>query len=127
LLGLAAAEGYTSVLPDAIAEFERYTSLAPYYSIGWANLGALYAQAGDYERAISAMSHAVELAPAAASLPDRLAEYQEARTSGSLDAPPITLPVSTDRDDEYLPDINHIQWLRLSILRQFLPQVRYGE
>jgi O-antigen ligase len=127
LLGLAAAEGSTSVLPDAIAEFERYTTIAPYYSIGWANLGALYAQAGDYERAVEAMGHAVERAPAAASLPERLIEYQAALTAGHLEEQTIRLPISLDRDDEYLPDINHIQWLRLSILRQFLPQVRYGE
>jgi tetratricopeptide (TPR) repeat protein len=115
------------VLPDAIAEFERYTTIAPYYSIGWANLGALYAQAGDYERAVEAMGHAVERAPAAASLPERLIEYQAALTAGHLEEQTIRLPISLDRDDEYLPDINHIQWLRLSILRQFLPQVRYGE
>ena len=127
LLGLAAAEGNTSVLPEAIIEFERYTGIAPYYSIGWANLGALYAQAGDYQRAVEAMGEAVALAPDSDSLPERLAEYQAALTSGNPDAPPITMPVSVERDHMYLPDINHIQWLRLSIERQFLPQVRYGE
>jgi hypothetical protein len=129
LLGLAAASGDTSVLPDAIAEFERYTALAPEYAIGWANLGALYAQASDYQRAAAAMRRAVELAPNSASLTERLSEYEAAMETGTLlsSAPPITLPISTDKDDEFLPNINYVQWMRLTIPRQFLPQVGYGE
>lgn len=127
LLGLAVAEGNTSLLPEAIAEFERYTSLAPTYSLGWANLGALYAQAGEYAQAVAAMGRAVELAPEAAPYADRLREYREAAASGRFDTPTIPRPISLQRDDLYLPDINFIQWLRLSIERQFLPQVRFGE
>lgn len=127
LLGLAAAEGDTTVLPDAIAEFERYTDLAPYYSLGWANLASLYAQAGQLDRAVEAMERAVALAPDAPAFTERLASYRAALTTGSLNEPPIEQPVSVDRDSEYLPDINHIQWLRLSIQRQLLPQVHYYE
>jgi hypothetical protein len=127
LLGLAAAGGDTSVLPDAIAEFERYTSLAPTYSLGWANLGALYAQAGDYEQALTAMGRAAELAPDTPAYSDRLTEYRAAAVSGRLETPSIPLPISLERDHLYLPDINFIQWLRLSIERQFLPQVGFGE
>jgi tetratricopeptide (TPR) repeat protein/multisubunit Na+/H+ antiporter MnhB subunit len=129
LLGLAAAAGDLNSLQEAIAEFERYTTLAPEYSTGWANLGALYAQVGNYERAAAAMRRAVELAPSAPTLADRLAEYQIAAETGApMEAwQPIPTPISTETDAEFLPNINYIQWLRLAIQRQFLPQVRYGE
>lgn len=127
LLGLAAAEGDTASLSPAITEFERYTQLAPEYSTGWANLGALYAQSGDYDHAVDAMSQAVALAPLAPSLAIRLAAYQTAAETGQPPVEPaIELPISTALDDEYLPNINYIQWLRLAIPRQFLPQVHYG-
>lgn len=129
LLGLAAASGDTSALPGAVAEFECYTTLAPEYATGWANLGALYAQTGDYERAAAAMRRAVELAPAAPSLADRLSEYEAATTSGQLadNTPPISTPISLEQDDPFLANINYVQWLSLTIKRQFLPQVRYEQ
>jgi tetratricopeptide (TPR) repeat protein len=128
LLGLAAASGDTSALPGAVAEFERYTALAPDYATGWANLGALYAQTGDYERATAAMRRAVELAPAAPSLADRLSEYEAATTSGQLVlTEPVPNPISLEPDDPFLANINYVQWLSLTIERQFLPQVRYEQ
>lgn len=126
LLGLAAAEGNTAVLPEAIAEYERYTQIAPEYSIGWANLGALYAQAGNFMKAVEAMGQAATRAPNAPSYADRLAEYETAAVTGQLAITPVSPPISLERDATYMPDINYIQWLRLSIERQFLPQVRYG-
>lgn len=77
LLALAAADGDDSALPEAIAAFERYTTLEPYYAIGWANLGALRWQADDQPGAIDAMGRAFALAPRGWSFGQTLGTYLE--------------------------------------------------
>ncbi len=62
VLGVAAAKG--EVAPQAaIAAYETFTQQEPSYAAAWANLGALYWQAGAQESALSAMQRAAALAP----------------------------------------------------------------
>ncbi|RMG76062.1 MAG: hypothetical protein D6711_04885 [Chloroflexi bacterium] len=63
LYGLAANQGDVSALDLGIAAYERYITLEPQDAYGWANLGALYAQAGRYTDAINAMQSAIDAAP----------------------------------------------------------------
>jgi putative inorganic carbon (HCO3(-)) transporter len=63
LYGLAAAEGETSALAPAIEAWAQWVALEPGYAFGWANLAALYAETGAFERAQAAAGQAVALAP----------------------------------------------------------------
>lgn len=75
LWGLAANDTPTEVLPQAIDAFERFTALEPDYAMGWANLGALYAQMGDNARGIAAMERAAEIAPRIWVFPANIAQF----------------------------------------------------
>lgn len=77
-------EGDSAAIASASVAFERYTALAPQYSFGWANLGALYAASEQWADASSVMCHAADLAPKVPIYWWRCGEYSEA--SGSDDA-----------------------------------------
>lgn len=68
LFGWAAAAGDAEAGREAIETFRRYTTLAPEYVTGWANLAGLYTQFAEYDQAADAMRRAVELAPQSWSL-----------------------------------------------------------
>jgi putative inorganic carbon (HCO3(-)) transporter len=62
VLGVAAAKG--EIAPQAaIAAYETFTRQEPNYAPAWANLAALYWQAGAHKSALSAMRRAADLAP----------------------------------------------------------------
>jgi len=62
VLGVAAAEG--EIAPQAaIAAYETFTRQEPNHAAAWANLAALYWQAGAQESALGAMQRAADLAP----------------------------------------------------------------
>ncbi len=81
LLGLAAERGEEGTAQAAIDQFRRYTTLEPSYSTGWANLAALYFQAGAITPAADAMRRAVELSPQSWSLVYRYGVYSETAMS----------------------------------------------
>lgn len=78
LFGFAAEQGDTDAISAGIDEFRRYTALEPSYSSGWANLAALYSEAGENELAAETMQRAVSLAPESWSLNYRYGVYAEA-------------------------------------------------
>lgn len=81
---VAVYKGDSSFLPGAIEDYKRFCAIEPYYAPAWADLGALYWQAGQRDEAIKAMQQAVAVAPLAWALPINLARYQEA--VGNLEA-----------------------------------------
>lgn len=82
LYGAAAGGGDAAALDTAVAAYERYVALEPYYATGWANLAALYWQRGDQNEALQAMETAGELAPLAWSLSYQWGLYAEAVGAG---------------------------------------------
>jgi hypothetical protein len=114
LYGLAAAAGDTTLLPAAITSFERFTQLAPYSANGWYNLAALYAQAGRYEDAAEALQQLAILSPP-------LYETLLNATADQISFDPETI---FDAEDQFMPNINSIQWLSYAIPRQWLPQTQ---
>lgn len=67
LLGSAAADDASQV-DSSIRAYEQFVALEPTYPPAWANLGALYREAGQTTQAAEAMSSAAMLAPNAAAL-----------------------------------------------------------
>ncbi|MBN1284636.1 MAG: O-antigen ligase family protein [Anaerolineae bacterium] len=63
VLGRLAAEKPDLYLDLAIAAHEEVLALRPSFDLGYANLGALLAQRGDFEAAAGALARAVELNP----------------------------------------------------------------
>jgi len=64
ILGVAAARG--EIAPHAAIEaYQGFIRQEPNYAAAWANLAALYWQAGDHGAALSAMQRATEIAPQA--------------------------------------------------------------
>ena len=61
--GVIAADGDEAALQSAINLTERGIALEPGYALHYANLGALYRQAGNYPEALANMTRAVELEP----------------------------------------------------------------
>ncbi|MBK8024141.1 MAG: O-antigen ligase family protein [Chloroflexi bacterium] len=91
----------------AAESFERYTALAPQYGIGWYNLAALRLADGDREGARLALDRALELTP---------------------DLAALAFPVLPQADPfalewEFGANIPHAQFMRMAILRLFVPQV----
>lgn len=78
LFGFAAEQGDTDAISEGIEQFRRYTALEPSYSSGWANLAALYSEAGETELAAETMQQAVSLAGESWSLNYRYGVYAEA-------------------------------------------------
>ncbi len=60
---LEADQGSADALPKAIAELEWVVAKDPSWSANWLNLGALYQQQGDLEKARGALEAAVKAAP----------------------------------------------------------------
>jgi putative inorganic carbon (HCO3(-)) transporter len=78
VLGVAAAKG--EIAPQAaIAAYETFTRQEPNYAPAWANLAALYWQAGAQESALSAMQRAADLAPESWLFHYALGTYYEQR------------------------------------------------
>jgi O-antigen ligase len=80
--GLASADD-AALTDDAIAAYERYVAFEPDYVVGWANLAALYWQAGQGAQAVEAMGEAVKRAPDAPLFAFRWGQYAE--QSGQVD------------------------------------------
>jgi len=78
LYGLSALTRPDDVQP-AIAAFEQVVALEPHYAAGWANLGAMYAENGDYGRAVTAMAAAARTAPGDWNFAYRAGVYAEAQ------------------------------------------------
>ncbi|PJF34270.1 MAG: hypothetical protein CUN49_16515, partial [Candidatus Thermofonsia Clade 1 bacterium] len=62
VLGVAAAEGEASP-QAAISAYENFVRQEPNYAAAWANLAALYWQAGERAAALNAMQRAADVAP----------------------------------------------------------------
>jgi len=81
--GRAAYDGEGDLLELAIARYEQGIALEPDYALNYADLGALYRQAGDSQGALENLSKATELSPDAALFWLNLGlEYED---QGSLD------------------------------------------
>ncbi len=114
-LSIAAMEGDETVLPRAIHAFEQFTRLAPQYASGWANLAALYAEAGQIDAAAAALRQLALLdAPVLFSWRETGVAYGEYNPDDPIAAEdPIHAAQS---------NINYIQWLHLAFPRTFAPQ-----
>lgn len=66
--------GLAGDVQSAIQSFERFTQLEPDYAFGWLNLYALYAETGDFERALGAVQNAKRVSPFDAMISYDLAE-----------------------------------------------------
>ncbi len=77
LLGVLADRDPETYLFDAITRHESSLTLAPTWDVGWHNLAALYAQAGDYTQAIDAEQRALDLNPPQPGYWFKLGEYHE--------------------------------------------------
>jgi putative inorganic carbon (hco3(-)) transporter len=76
--GMAASEGDMDAAQQAINVYEHFVVTEPYYAIVWANLGALYQQVGELDKAVSAMEQAVTLAPESWQIAINLGNYETA-------------------------------------------------
>lgn len=77
ILGTLAHDQPEKYLSMAIAAFEESVRFNRAWDIGWHNLAALYAQAGDYERAAAAQQTALALNPFGQGYWLKLGEYHE--------------------------------------------------
>lgn len=75
ILGQLAADEPEIYLTDAIRAFETSLERNAVWDVGWHNLAALYAQAGDYQHAIDAEKRAYRINPIHADYPFKLGEY----------------------------------------------------
>jgi putative inorganic carbon (HCO3(-)) transporter len=78
LWGMAALPGDADSLGRAIGAYARFTTLEPNYAVGWANLSALYQQAGQQGDAYQAIQKAARLAPLSWEIQVTLARYAQA-------------------------------------------------
>ncbi|RMG80960.1 MAG: tetratricopeptide repeat protein, partial [Chloroflexi bacterium] len=118
LYGMAAVDNpeYTD---DAIAAYEKFLQLEPNHAVSWANLAALYKQAGHDAEALTAIERALELAPQAKLFQRNLMVYQSEQ-GDIVFYEPNTLWV-----EDYPVGVNfsRFQYLREALGRQYLPQV----
>ena len=77
ILGELAADAPDVYLADAIAAFEDGLQRNAIWDAGWHNLAALYAQAGDYRRAMDAATKAYRIRPPLVDYQLKLGEYYE--------------------------------------------------
>jgi O-antigen ligase/tetratricopeptide (TPR) repeat protein len=103
LWGLAAHEGDADAQQQAIAAYEHAVTLEPYYAPYYANLGALYWNAGDTERALSIMQRAAELAPGAWQMQYNLAVAAEALGREDIARAAYAQAFVADPDMDLLP------------------------
>lgn len=126
LYGMAANEGDLEAAQRGIVAFERFVAAEPYIASEWMNLGALYWQVGDHDRALRAMDRAVSLAPQSTALADVRATYQA--NNARLALPSTASNESLlEADFIYGPSLVQFQFLQPAIPRQFLPQLHYGD
>lgn len=88
LLGRLANEEPDVYLDRAIAAHQAALQIRPDFDVGYANLGALYAQRGDMDAASEALERAAVILPTNALFWLKLGEYREAAgdVEGALDA-----------------------------------------
>ena len=78
-LAKAAYAGDRAAITESLAAYQRFLALEPDYALGWANLSALYWQAGQPQQAIQAMQeNALRLAPRSWEIAANLGAYKEA-------------------------------------------------
>ncbi len=77
ILGQLAAESPNIYLDRAIQAYETSLELTPRWDVGWHNLAALYAQAGEYKRAIDAEQEAYRMYPIPAGYQFKLGQYYQ--------------------------------------------------
>jgi tetratricopeptide (TPR) repeat protein len=108
MLGMAANEGDLDAARQAVGVYGKFVVTEPTYAIVWANLGALYWQLGDHDKAISAMQHAVTLAPESWQLAINLGNYEKA--DGDMVAADAAYhqAVETKPDIILLPELNDL-------------------
>jgi tetratricopeptide (TPR) repeat protein len=75
ILGRLAADDPSTYLAQAIAAHEESLKHNPTWALGWHNLGALYAQAGRYEDAVTAAQMAISLDPIQSGYYFKLGQY----------------------------------------------------
>ncbi len=76
-LALAGFRGDVVAARQAVAAYERFCELEPYYAPAWANLSSLYWQLGERAQAVDAMKHAAQIAPQAWNYQFNLGLYLE--------------------------------------------------
>ncbi|GAB4449711.1 MAG: hypothetical protein Kow00120_19980 [Anaerolineae bacterium] len=88
VLGRLAAGAPAAYLDRAIAAHEAVVAARPTFDVGYANLGALYAQQGDWPAAVAALERACALYPREPAYWLALGRYREAAgaRAGALDA-----------------------------------------
>ncbi len=118
LYGMAAVNS-PQYVDDAIVAYEKFLQLEPNHAVSWANLAALYKQAGRNIEALSAIERALELAPQSKLFQRNLMAYQAERDD-IVFYEPSTLWVE---DYPVGVSFSRFQYLREAIGRQYLPQV----
>lgn len=122
LYGMAATGENSEALTRAIAAYERFVELEPDYAVGWANLAALYRQAGELEHAIATQRKAVEHAPDAWQFAFTLGAYLE-ETGDDIGAwRAYRQAVLDDAQIVLLP-----AWQETALRREFVANTRLGD
>jgi O-antigen ligase/tetratricopeptide (TPR) repeat protein len=78
LYGMAAEGGDKEAAWKGVAAYEHFVALEPNYASAWANLGGLYRQLDEWEKALAAMQRAARLAPKAWQLWANVGQYAAA-------------------------------------------------
>jgi putative inorganic carbon (hco3(-)) transporter len=104
-------------LASAIEAYEVATQINPLYAPPWANLAALYWQAGRPEAAQNAIAQAVALAP----------RWQWFKRQQAIYLGQATYLTAIPPETSYTRSIILNQFLRLGRLVQFIPQVGRGQ
>ncbi len=104
LWGLAAAEGDLDAAQKGINAFRRFVALEPNYPMGWVNLAALRAQAGDVSGALEAWQAASDRALTAWSIHYQWGIYAETYGEPDLAQMAYQRAVNAAPDIVLLPD-----------------------
>jgi tetratricopeptide (TPR) repeat protein len=103
--GMAASEGDLDAAQQAINVYERLVVTEPNYAIVWANLGALYQQVGQSDKAVLAMKQAVMLAPESWQIAVNLGNYEMAVGDTVSAQAAYTQAVQIEPNIVLLPDL----------------------
>jgi O-antigen ligase/tetratricopeptide (TPR) repeat protein len=104
LYGMAASGGDLESARKGVVAYERFVALEPNYASAWANLGGLYWQLGEQEKALAAMQRAAILAPKAWQLWADLGQYAYALGDPKVSAEAYQQMVDANPDAALYPE-----------------------
>jgi putative inorganic carbon (hco3(-)) transporter len=114
--GLAASQGDLDSVEKALAAYDHFIKLEPYYAPVWINQGALYWQVGEKQKAVESLKTALTIAPKSWLIAFNLGSYYE--QIGDIE----TARAAYQQALQILPDaILYPAWQETPLRREFTP------